>query len=80
MMVPDDAPGRGLGQQAEVLHNWAMGGPWRYDDENRHFAPLDVDLSVLRQAMSSVGAGISAAGCTSTNAGKLALCGSGRAT
>lgn len=55
---PDDAPGRGLGQRSEVLHNWVMGGPWRYDDKSRHFAPLDVDLNVLQQAMSSAGARI----------------------
>ncbi len=55
---PDDAPGRGLGERGEVLHNWVMGGPWRYDDEARRFAPLDVDRNVLQQAMGSVGAGI----------------------
>jgi dihydrofolate reductase len=55
---PDDAPGRGLGERGEVLHNWVMGGPWRYDDEARRFAPLDVDRGVLQQAMGSVGAGI----------------------
>jgi hypothetical protein len=37
---PDDAPGRGLGERGEALHNWVMGGPWRYDDEARRFAPL----------------------------------------
>jgi hypothetical protein len=57
---PDDAPGRGLGQRAEVLHNWVMGGPWRYD-ESRHFAPLDVDLNVLQQAMTRWAPGSSAA-------------------
>src|ERR1700761_5837601 len=55
---PGDAPGRGLGERGECLHNWVMGGPWRYDDENRRFAPLDADLKVLREAMGSVGAGI----------------------
>ena len=55
---PDDAPGRGLGEGGEALHNWVMGGPWRYDDEARRFAPLDVDRQVLQQAMGSVGAGI----------------------
>jgi dihydrofolate reductase len=55
---PDDAPGRGLGEHGEQLHNWVMGGPWRYDDGGRRFAPLDVDLAVLRDAMSSIGAGI----------------------
>ncbi len=55
---PDDAPGRGLGERGEVLHNWVMGGPWRYDDGARRFAPLDVDRDVLQQAMGSVGAGI----------------------
>ena len=30
---PDDRPGRGLGERGECLHNWVMGGPWRYDDE-----------------------------------------------
>jgi dihydrofolate reductase len=55
---PDDAPGRGLGERGEVLHNWVMGGPWRYDDEGRRFAPLDVDRGVLQQAMGSIGAGI----------------------
>lgn len=55
---PDDAPGRGLGEGGECLHNWVMGGPWRYDDENRRFAPLDVDREVLMAAMGSTGAGI----------------------
>jgi dihydrofolate reductase len=55
---PDDAPGRGLGERGEALHNWVMGGPWRYDDEARRFAPVDVDLKVLREAMGSTGAGI----------------------
>jgi dihydrofolate reductase len=55
---PDDAPGRGLGERGEVLHNWVMGGPWRYDDEGRRFAPLEVDRNVLQQAMGSIGAGI----------------------
>jgi dihydrofolate reductase len=55
---PDDAPGRGLGERGEALHNWVMGGPWRYDDEARRFAPVDVDLNVLREAMGSTGAGI----------------------
>jgi hypothetical protein len=26
---PGDAPGRGLGEGGERLHNWVMGGPWR---------------------------------------------------
>lgn len=55
---PDDAPGRGLGERGEALHNWVMGGPWRYEDEARRFAPLDVDRDVLQQAMGSIGAGI----------------------
>jgi dihydrofolate reductase len=55
---PDDAPGRGLGEGGEALHNWVMGGPWRYDDEARRFAPLDVDRNVLQQALGSIGAGI----------------------
>jgi dihydrofolate reductase len=55
---PDDAPGRGLGEHGEALHNWVMGGPWRYDDEARQFAPGDVDRSVLQEAMGSIGAGI----------------------
>jgi dihydrofolate reductase len=55
---PDDAPGRGLGERGEVLHNWVMGRPWRYDDEGRLFAPLDVDRKVLQEAVGSMGAGI----------------------
>jgi dihydrofolate reductase len=55
---PDDAPGRGLGEGGEALHNWVMGGPWRYDDEARRFAPVDVDRNVLQEAMGSTGAGI----------------------
>jgi dihydrofolate reductase len=55
---PDDAPGRGLGERGEALHNWVMGGPWRYDDESRRFDPLDVDRAVLMAAMGSIGAGI----------------------
>jgi dihydrofolate reductase len=55
---PDDAPGRGLGERGEPLHNWVMGGPWRYADESRRFAPLDVDRDVLLEAMGSIGAGI----------------------
>ena len=54
---PDDAPGRGLGERGECLHNWVMGGPWRYDD-GRRFAPADVGRRVLEQAMGSTGAGI----------------------
>src|SRR5262249_29684072 len=57
------SPGRttrpgGLGERGEVLHNWVMGGPWRYDGEGRRFAPLDVDRGVLQQVMGSIGAGI----------------------
>jgi len=55
---PDDRPGRGLGERGEPLHNWVMGGPWRYDDGGRRFAPADVDRRVLEQAMGSTGAGI----------------------
>lgn len=55
---PDDGPGRGLGERGEQLHNWVMGHPWRYDDEGRRFAPLDVDRDVLAEAMGSTGAGI----------------------
>jgi dihydrofolate reductase len=55
---PDDAPGRGLGERGEALHNWVMGGPWRYDDPTRRFAPVDVDRTVLQEAMGSIGAGI----------------------
>ncbi len=55
---PDDRPGRGLGERGEPLHNWVMGGPWRYDDEGRRFAPAEVDRHVLEQAMGSTGAGI----------------------
>ncbi len=54
---PDDAPGRGLGERGEALHNWVMGGPWRYD-QPRRFAPADVDRGVLQEAMGSTGAGI----------------------
>jgi dihydrofolate reductase len=55
---PDDRPGRGLGERGECLHNWVMGGPWHYEDEDRRFAPADVDRHVLEQAMGSIGAGI----------------------
>jgi dihydrofolate reductase len=55
---PDDAPGRGLGERGEALHNWVMGGPWRYDDPARRFAPAEVDRGVLQEAMGSIGAGI----------------------
>lgn len=55
---PGDAPGHGLGERGEALHNWVMGGPWRYDDEARRFAPVDVDRNVLQEAMGSTGAGI----------------------
>ncbi len=54
---PGDAPGRGLGERGEALHNWVMGGPWRYE-EARRFAPADVDRNVLQEAMGSTGAGI----------------------
>jgi dihydrofolate reductase len=54
---PDDAPGRGLGERGEVLHNWVMGGPWSYAGEHP-FAPLDVDRDVLMSSMGSLGAGI----------------------
>lgn len=56
---PGDAPGRGLGDGGECLHNWVMGRPWHYDDDDgRLFAPLDADREVLQQAMGSTGAGI----------------------
>lgn len=55
---PGDAPGRGLGDGGECLHNWVMGRPWHYDDDGRRFAPLDADREVLQQAMGSTGAGI----------------------
>lgn len=55
---PGDAPGRGLGDGGECLHNWVMGRPWHYDDDGRLFAPLDADREVLQQAMGSTGAGI----------------------
>ncbi|MGH3194198.1 MAG: hypothetical protein ACRDOL_44440, partial [Streptosporangiaceae bacterium] len=55
---PDDSPGRGLGERGEALHNWVMGGPWRYDGEGGRFAPLDVDIGVLQETMGSIGAGI----------------------
>jgi hypothetical protein len=35
-----------------------MGGPWRYDDEGRRFAPVDVDRDLLQGTMGSIGAGI----------------------
>jgi dihydrofolate reductase len=54
---PDDRPGRGLGEGGECLHNWVMGGPWRYDAGPR-FNPVEVDRRVLEQAMGSIGAGI----------------------
>ena len=54
---PDDAPGRGLGEGGDALHNWVLGGPWRYDGEHP-FAPVDVDRGVLQHAMASIGAGI----------------------
>jgi hypothetical protein len=55
---PDDRPGRGLGERGECLHNWVIGGPWRYDDEGRRFAPAEVDCKVLDQATGSIGAEI----------------------
>jgi dihydrofolate reductase len=54
---PNDAPGCGLGERGEVLHNWVMGGPWSYAGEHP-FHPLDVDRDVLMSAVSSIGAGI----------------------
>jgi hypothetical protein len=26
--APNDGPGRGLGDDGEVLHYWVFGGPW----------------------------------------------------
>jgi hypothetical protein len=26
--APSDGPGRGLGDEGEVLHYWLFGGPW----------------------------------------------------
>jgi dihydrofolate reductase len=54
---PGDAPGAGLGEGGEALHNWVMGGPWRYDGDHP-FAPADVDRAVLEEVMGSIGAGI----------------------
>jgi len=54
---PGDAPGRGLGERGEVLHNWVMGGPWTYAGDHP-FAPLDVDRDVLMATLGSIGAGI----------------------
>jgi dihydrofolate reductase len=55
---PDDRPGQGLGEHGERLHNWVMGGPWRYEDGGRRFDPADVDRKVLDEAMSGGGASI----------------------
>jgi dihydrofolate reductase len=55
---PGDAPGRGLGERGECLHNWVMGGPWHYDDPDRRFAPLEVDRKVLERTMGRTGSAI----------------------
>lgn len=54
---PNDAPGRGLGERGECLHNWVMGGPWTYGG-GTPFAASGADREVLEEAMSSAGAGI----------------------
>lgn len=54
---PNDAPGRGLGERGECLHNWVMGRPWHYGEEPP-FAPLEVDRAVLTEAIGGIGAGI----------------------
>ena len=48
--APNDGPGRGLGDDGEVLHYWVFGGPWSYDERSRGEA-TGVDKQVLDDAM-----------------------------
>jgi len=50
-----DGPGRGLGEDGEVLHHWVFGGPWRYEDEQRG-EPQGEDAGWLARVTSRIGA------------------------
>ena len=47
--APNDGPGRGLGDDGEVLHYWVFGGPWSYDSRPNGEA-TGVDKQVLVEA------------------------------
>jgi dihydrofolate reductase len=56
---PDDKPGQGLGRGGERLHNWVMGGPWSFDDDEPDVNGLaGVDKEFLDEMTADVGAGI----------------------
>jgi dihydrofolate reductase len=48
--APNDAHGRGLGDDGEVLHYWVFGGPWTYD-RRTDLEATGVDEQVLADAM-----------------------------
>ncbi len=58
--APNDGPGRGLGDDGEVLHYWVFGGPWTYGEshEDREGA-TGVDREVIDELM---GAGAAVVG------------------
>lgn len=55
--APNDAPGNGLGDDGEVLHDWVFGGPWTYRDpagtERKMGASNPMDQVVFDEIMSA---------------------------
>jgi dihydrofolate reductase len=50
--APNDGPGRGLGDDGEVLHYWVFGGPWTYGHEDAPGAgATGVDQEVIDELM-----------------------------
>jgi dihydrofolate reductase len=57
--APDDAPGRGLGEDGEVLHYWVFGGPWTYDGvRTLGEGASGVDKEVLDEALQAGGCAV----------------------
>src|SRR3954469_904046 len=55
--APNDIPGRGLGENGEVLHYWVFGGPWTYDS-TRDFQQIGADRQVFEEATTNSGAAV----------------------
>jgi dihydrofolate reductase len=54
---PNDGPEHGLGENGEVLHYWAFGGPWSMQNR-RPMEPVGVDKDALDHAISGAGASV----------------------
>jgi hypothetical protein len=55
--APNDGPGRGLGDDGEILHYRVSGGPWTYDDRP-NLEATGIDKQVLDEAMQAGGAAV----------------------